>query len=65
MVVIIKANRKCWQVSLIAERFWWEVAVWNTMRSALKGWYVERTVCGFRVVTPVVGIGICIAGRAK
>jgi hypothetical protein len=56
----LQLNRKIWMVRLLTHHLWAEVAAWSTARSTLKGWRVERTKCGVRVVTPLIGAAIAV-----
>lgn len=59
MVLIAKATGKIWELSFVTRRLWLGVAIWRTATSGLQGWRVERRPGGCRVVTPVLGAGVC------
>jgi hypothetical protein len=64
VLFVIKLTRKVWTVMLVTRWCWWEASVWSTRRSSLKGWSIgiDRQL---RIVTPVIGIGICLGGREE
>ena len=59
MVVILKLTRKVWSLDIVSRSVWIGAALWCTRQSALKGWQVERRVGGFRLTTPLIGVGWC------
>ena len=63
MVIVLKLTRKVWCIDIVTLRTWVGLAVWRTRASAVKGWGAERRPHGFRLTTPLVGVGCCVALR--
>jgi len=62
MIFIVRLTSKMATVQLVTQSKWWEVAFWKTSRSTLKGWQFKKTTAGFRIVTPFLGVGVCMEG---
>lgn len=60
MVVILKLTLKICSFDIVSRRLWFSVAMWETEKSDIKGWSVERRVGGVRLITPLIGLGFCL-----
>ena len=60
MIFTLQLTRKIWTVRFVSLRVWAEMTAWKSERSALKGWSTERRPGGFRLITPLLGVGVCM-----
>lgn len=65
MVTILKLSTKMVQLSIVSYRLWADAAVWRTSRSGLKGWLVQWTKFGVRVITPLLGAAFTVDWRDR
>lgn len=63
MLLSARFTRKAISAAVVTRRLWVELTVWATAASALKGWQAEWRPGGWRVVTPVAGMGWCFNWR--
>ena len=64
ILTMLQATTKCWLIRYVSANKWFEVAIWSTRKSALKGWSWQNTAkgrgreWGRRLITPALGFAV-------
>jgi len=59
VVAILKLSGKILSLDVVTVWLYFSMAVWLTCVSALQGWSFKRRPGGFRIITPLFGMGWC------